>query len=111
MPLTMEQLEDIRSECMADDIDIPEEATSWISTEAHKFFESGGTDYPRPEGLESAETHAWYDLNQRQFESTDADTMMDALSMALFKVIGDEEFKKEAPPEVRPRSAALHPAT
>ena len=102
MPLTKEQLLDIRGDCMADDIDIPPEAVSWVESEAIKFFESGGTCLPRNEGLEGAETHAFYDLQQRQFESTDADTMLDALSAALFKVTGDEEFKKEAPPQVCP---------
>jgi len=95
MPLTMEELKDIRDDCMADDIDIPEEAVSWVRSEAIKFFESGGSCFPRNEGLEGAETLAWYDLQQRQFETTDADTMMDALSRALFKVTGDKEFEKE----------------
>ena len=108
MPLTMEQLLDIRGDCMADDVDIPPEALSWVESEAIKFFESGGTDRPRNEGLEGAETHAWYDLNQRQFESTDADTMLDALSAALFKVTGDEEFKKEAPPQVSAAQLEWH---
>jgi len=103
MPLTMEELDDIRAECLADDIDIPEEAASWVKGEAIKFFESGGTLFPRNEGLEGAETLAWYDLKQRQFESTDADTMLDALSMALFKVTGDEEFKKEEQPREEPK--------
>lgn len=96
MPMTMQELEDVRTDCMADDIDIPEEALSWIPSEAVKFFESGGTDYPRNRGLEGAETLAWYDLQQRQFETTDTDTMLDALAMALFKVTGDKEFETEA---------------
>jgi len=86
MPLTMAQLDDIRAECLADDIDIPAEAVSWIECEARTFFESGGTCFPRKQGLEGAETLAWYDLQQRQFESTDTNTMLDALSNALFKV-------------------------
>ena len=101
MPLTMEELKDIRDECMADDIDIPDEAVSWVKSEAVKYFESGGTWYPRHDGLDGAEVHAWHDINQRQFESTDADTMMDALSMAIFKVTGDEDFKKDAPQQAR----------
>uniref|UniRef100_A0A6V3YT27 Uncharacterized protein n=1 Tax=Prymnesium polylepis TaxID=72548 RepID=A0A6V3YT27_9EUKA len=103
MPLTMDELKDIRDECMADDIDIPDEAVSWVKSEAVKYFDSGGTWLPRESGLEGAEVHAWYDVNQRQFESTDTDTMMDALSMALFKVTGDEEFKKDAPQQEVPK--------
>jgi hypothetical protein len=55
----MAQLDDIRAECLADDIDIPAEAVSWIECEARTFFESGGTCFPRKQGLEGAETLAW----------------------------------------------------
>lgn len=96
----MEELLDIRGDCLADDIDIPPEAVSWTEREAIQFFESGGTHYPRHEGLAGAETHAWYDLTQRQFESTDAATMLNALSSALFKVTGDKDFEKEVVPKV-----------
>ena len=39
MPMSRQELEDIRAECMADDIDIPDEAESWIPSEARTFFE------------------------------------------------------------------------
>ena len=37
--MSRQELEDIRAECMADDIDIPDEAESWIPSEARTFFE------------------------------------------------------------------------
>ncbi|KAL1522309.1 hypothetical protein AB1Y20_017301 [Prymnesium parvum] len=103
MPLSEERLHEIRADCLADDIEIPPEAVSWVESEAIKFFESGGTLLPRNEGLEGAETLAWYDLTQRQLETTDADTMLDALSAALFKVTGDKEFETQAAPKEEPK--------
>ena len=45
--LTETQLDDIRSDCLADDVDIPwPEAKHWNEDEAIKFFESGGTIRP-----------------------------------------------------------------
>lgn len=102
MPITMEEILEIRNELMADDVDVPPEALSWVSCEVREFFESGGRVIPRPPGFEGAEIHAWYELEQRRFEQTDTDTMMDALSAALFKTTGDEEFKPEEKEEEVP---------
>ena len=46
MPLTVGELEDIRSEAFADDVDIPSEAYSWTAAQAERFFQSGGKDRP-----------------------------------------------------------------
>lgn len=92
----MERLLEIQNECMADDLEIPYEATAWIESEARAYFESGGQEIPTiMGGFEGAEIHAFYEINQRRMESTDQDTMLDALSAALFKTTGDEKFKLE----------------
>ena len=39
MVLTMDELKDIQSECLADDVDIIEEMTAWTAAEAVAFFE------------------------------------------------------------------------
>ena len=47
MPLSLEEVESIRSDAFAEDVDIPAEATEWWTTEdACKFFESGGAELP-----------------------------------------------------------------
>ena len=79
---------------MADDVEIPYEATAWIPSEARAYFESGGQELPQiMPGFEGAEIHAFYDMNQRRMESTDMDTMLDALSKSLFATTGDAKFK------------------
>ena len=96
----MERLKEIQTECMADDLDIPKEATAWVESEAFAYFESGGNELPTIYGgFEGAEIHAFYEINQRRMESTDSDTMLDALSAALFKTTGDEQFKVEEKPK------------
>ena len=86
----------IQEECMADDVEIPHEATAWIPSEARAYFESGGRELPTiMGGFEGAEIHAFYEMEQRRFETTDSDTMLDALSAALFKTTGDEQFKPQ----------------
>ena len=101
MPITMERLLAIQNECMADDIEIPREATAWVESEARAFFESGGNELPTiMAGFEGAEIHAFYEISQRRLETTDQGTMMDALSAALFKTTGDEKFKVEEKPKV-----------
>ena len=57
MPLTLERLRELQSECLADDLELPAEAVAWIESEARAYFESGGVELPRPRGLESAEIH------------------------------------------------------
>ena len=92
--MTMERLVEIQNECLADDIEIPKEATAWLEIEARAYFESGGNELPKiMGGFEGAEIHAFYEMNQTRFETTDQDTMMDALSAALFETTGEEKFK------------------
>ena len=88
---------------MADDIDIPEEATAWVPSEAIAFFESGGNELPEiARGFEGAEIHAHYELKQKRFESAGMDEMLDSLSAALFKTTGDEKYKTEEKPAFNP---------
>ena len=92
----MERLVEIQNECMADDIDIPNEAVAWVESEARAYFESGGNELPTiMGGFEGAEIHAFYDMTQRRMETTDSDTMLEALSAALFKTTGEKDFKVE----------------
>ena len=46
MPLTAERLKEIQDECLADDVDVPPEATAWTDEQAYEFFESGGKTRP-----------------------------------------------------------------
>ena len=46
MPLTAQELEDIREVAYAEDVDVPEEALRWTKAEAAAFFESGGMVWP-----------------------------------------------------------------
>ena len=56
MPLTLQELEDIQAECMADDVDIVFEKMSlWDEDTARDYFENGGVlppgatlDAPKP---------------------------------------------------------------
>lgn len=49
MPLTLDQLQEIQADAMADDIPIDEEKMMhWTAEEATAFFESGGTEEPAP---------------------------------------------------------------
>ena len=104
MPLTHERIKEIQEECLADDVDVPPEAAAWTEDEAFAYFESGGRALPQlGAGFRSAEIHAFYELKQRRFESLPADTMVDALSAALFKTTGEAKFKpqeddKDQPP-------------
>ena len=69
MPLTLERLRELQSECLADDLKLPAEAVAWIESEARAYFESGGVELPRPRGLESAEIHAFYDMRREEARS------------------------------------------
>ena len=94
--MTMEEIKDIQSECLADDIEIPPEAVAWVPCEVRAYFESGGNELPTIyAGFEGAEIHAHYELTQKRFESTGVDDMLDALSGALFKTTGDTKFKPD----------------
>lgn len=96
MPLTHERIKEIQEECLADDVDVPPEAAAWTEDEAFAYFESGGRALPQlGAGFRSAEIHAFYELKQRRFESLPADTMVDALSAALFKTTGEAKFKPQ----------------
>ena len=47
MPLTLEELHDIRADCFADDIDIDHKRMApWTSQQARDFFENGGVQSP-----------------------------------------------------------------
>jgi len=67
---------------MADDLEIPAEAKAWIEVEARAFFDSGGVEYPRPQGLEAAEIHAFYDLAREDARSSSS-VMLAALTKTL----------------------------
>jgi hypothetical protein len=82
MPLTTAELLMIREECLADDVEVPAEAVSWVASEAREFFESGGTKIPRYEGLEGAETHAYFE-RARDEQMNSAATMLEALKMTI----------------------------
>ena len=93
----------IQNECMADDVPIPAEATAWVESECIAYFESGGNELPQiMGGFEGAEIHAHYELSQKRFETSGTDDMLDALSAALFKTTGDEQFKTEEKKEFDP---------
>ena len=42
----MEELEAIRDECLADDVDITDEMQGWTEARARAFFENGGMEAP-----------------------------------------------------------------
>ena len=47
LPLSLARLEDIQSDCLADDVDIDyERMQHWSEAEATRYFESGGTEAP-----------------------------------------------------------------
>ena len=49
MPLSQTELENIRADCFAEDVEIPPEATLWwAEADAEQYFNSGGTDMPSP---------------------------------------------------------------
>jgi hypothetical protein len=43
---SIERLEELRGECLADDLPVEESMTAWTEDEALRFFESGGEDTP-----------------------------------------------------------------
>ena len=81
--MTAVELEAIRDECLADDVEIPAEAVAWIEEEAHAFFESGGTELPRKPGLQGAEVLAYYEVRKPTVNSSSSAFLMDALHSAL----------------------------
>ncbi|EOD16318.1 hypothetical protein EMIHUDRAFT_210674 [Emiliania huxleyi CCMP1516] len=82
MPLTLERLRELQSECLADDLELPAEAVAWIESEARAYFESGGVELPRPRGLESAEIHAFYDMRREEARSSSAALLRETLGSA-----------------------------
>ena len=81
---------------MADDVPIPPEAVAWVEPEVFAYFESGGRELPQIlGGFEGAEIHSFYEMNQKRMEHQNVDDMLGALSSALFKTTGDEQFKTE----------------
>ena len=49
MPLTISELEDLRAECFADDLDIPPAAMQWGEERARNYFESAGESEKGPQ--------------------------------------------------------------
>lgn len=49
MPLSTSELEELRAECFADDMAIPDEAMSWTRERATAYFESAGASEKPPE--------------------------------------------------------------
>ncbi|EOD16419.1 hypothetical protein EMIHUDRAFT_256206 [Emiliania huxleyi CCMP1516] len=41
-----EVLKELQEECLADDVELPENADAWTVSEAREYFESGGTSRP-----------------------------------------------------------------
>mmetsp|Transcript_48144 Transcript_48144/g.79775 ORF Transcript_48144/g.79775 Transcript_48144/m.79775 type:complete len:179 (+) Transcript_48144:59-595(+) len=82
MPLTHDDLFEIRESCLADDVPIPHEGISWTESEAKEYFESGGKKFPRHMGLEGAETLAYYDLKKEELKQSSS-TMLAALGKTL----------------------------
>ena len=59
MVLTLEELRELQSECMADDIELQLEKMSlWTKEQALRYFESGGEDEPQPAASAAAATAA-----------------------------------------------------
>ena len=90
MPMTLAALEAIRDELCADDIDIPDEAISWIEPEAREFFESGGQQLPRKQGLQGAEVLAYYEVRKPTVHNVAPDFLMGALNSTLFGGDGEQ---------------------
>ena len=44
--LTQSEIEELRADSFADDVDIPPDATSWSREDVERYFVSGGTDWP-----------------------------------------------------------------
>ena len=69
MPLERHELEAIQADMCADDIEIPDAARAWSEEEAYAFFESGGTEWPSPQGLEATELLAYYEARKPAAEN------------------------------------------
>ena len=56
MPLSLEQLQSLQADCLADDVEINVERMSgWTELQVRAFFESGGTELPASGDAEEAE--------------------------------------------------------
>lgn len=76
MTLSLSEIEDIRDECLADDIDIDFEAMKgWDRERCTRFFEAGGMDVPPPppELPRAPDTEDYYELLGVQRDAKDAD--------------------------------------
>ena len=83
MPLERHELESIQCDCAADDIEIPDAARAWSEEEAYAFFESGGTAWPNPQGLEATELLAYYEARKPATENHSASALLAALGKSL----------------------------
>ena len=102
MPLTLAQLEAIRDECLADDVEIPPESVAWIEAEARAYFESGGAELPRKPGLEGAEVLAYYEVRKPTVHNSSPAFLMDALHTTLYG-----EDRGGAPAAAQPEAGSL----
>ena len=83
MPLERHELEAIQADMCADDIEIPDAARAWSEEEAYAFFESGGTAWPNPQGLEATELLAYYEARKPATENHSASALLAALGKSL----------------------------
>ena len=65
--LTLTQIEDVRNDCLADDLPILDGMDSWSEDQVRKYFESGGVEKPNAvedtlKGIGNAIGKAWNDL-------------------------------------------------
>ena len=100
MPLERHELESIQCDCAADDIEIPDAARAWSEEEAYAFFESGGTAWPNPQGLEATELLAYYEARKPATENHSASALLAALGKSLG--MEDELAAEAAPAPVPP---------
>ena len=82
--LTLEQIEDIRSSCFADDLDIDlERMQFWSAQRVQEFFESGGDAHPHLREAEMIRLGMCMPNAQ-----IPADTRADAAPMGSLKALG-----------------------
>ena len=104
MPLERHELESIQCDCAADDIEIPDAARAWSEEEAYAFFESGGTAWPNPQGLEATELLAYYEARKPAAENHSASALLAALGKSLGM---EDELAAGIRRELEPRLTAL----
>uniref|UniRef100_A0A7S4C102 Uncharacterized protein n=1 Tax=Chrysotila carterae TaxID=13221 RepID=A0A7S4C102_CHRCT len=94
----------MQAEFLADDLELPEEATAWMEEDAVAYFESGGTLLPRPVGLGAMELHTYYDMKRHEALGSSS-VMLTALKKVFQGTGRDDALNSTKPPD------ALPPAT